>query len=148
VNWGGHTFELDEVRQTEDARVRAITADVVVDDGQAYGPSQTTYLSIGQTVPTPSVRTGPVKDVYLTLEGRPEAGDTTATIRVFVKPLVVWMWIGGAVMAVGTLLAAFPTKRKRRPTEATSASIRADEDSVQDRVPARVVEAEGEAVSV
>ena len=23
-------------------------------------------------------------------------------------PLVLWLWIGGAVMAVGTLLAAFP----------------------------------------
>jgi cytochrome c-type biogenesis protein CcmF len=133
VSWGGHTFELDEVRQTQDARVRAVTADVIVDEGQAYGPSQTTYLSLGQTVPTPSVRTGPVKDVYLTLEGRPAAGDTIATIRVFVKPLVVWMWIGGAVMAVGTLLAAFPTKRKRRPTDATSAPIRADADSVDDR---------------
>jgi cytochrome c-type biogenesis protein CcmF len=143
VSWGGHTFELHEVRQTDDARVRAITADVVVDGGQAYGPSQTTYLSLGQTVPTPSVRTGPVKDVYLTLEGRPAAGDTTATIRVFVKPLVVWMWIGGAVMAVGTLLAAFPTRRKRRPTDPTSARIDLDE-----RVPSPVLEAEGEAVGV
>ena len=67
------------------------------------------------------------------------AGDTVATIRVFVKPLVVWMWIGGAVMAVGTLLAAFPTKRKRRPTDATSAPITTAD---------AVVEPEGETISV
>jgi cytochrome c-type biogenesis protein CcmF len=123
VSWGGHTFELDEVRQSESARARVITADVLVDGHQVYGPAQTTYRQIGQTIGTPSVRTGPVKDVYLTLEGRPAAGDTTATIRVFVKPLVLWLWIGGAMMAAGTLLAAFPGQRKRRPTDAVSAPI-------------------------
>jgi len=121
VSWGGHTFELQDVSQRETARARVITADVLVDDDQVYGPAQTRYLEIGTTIGTPSVRTGPVKDVYLTLEGRPADGDTTALIRVFVKPLVVWLWIGGAIMAAGTLLAAFPGQRKRRPTDPVSA---------------------------
>ena len=48
---------------------------------------------------------------------------TEATIRAFVKPLILWMWLGGAIMAVGTLLAAFPGRRQRRPTEPVSAPI-------------------------
>ena len=121
VSWGGHTFELQDVSQRETARARVITADVLVDGDQVYGPAQTRYLEIGTTIGTPSVRTGPVKDVYLTLEGRPADGDTAAAIRVFVKPLVVWLWIGGAIMAAGTLLAAFPGQRKRLPTDPVSA---------------------------
>ena len=55
------------------------------------------------------MRTGPTKDIYLTLERGADAGRRpTATIRVFIKPLILWLWIGGAVMALGTLLAAFP----------------------------------------
>ena len=48
-----------------------------------------------------------------------------ATIKVLLMPLMLWLWIGGAVMALGTLLAAFPGRR-RRPTDPVSAPI-ADE---------------------
>ena len=121
--YAGHTFELQAVRVEEDDRVRAIKADVLVDGNKVYAPASTTYVRTGQTVPTPSVRTGPTKDLYLTLEGRPQAGDPEATIRVFVKPLILWLWIGGGLMAVGTLLAAFPGRRRRRPTDPVSAPI-------------------------
>jgi hypothetical protein len=41
-------------------------------------------------------------------------------IGVTVQPLVSWLWVGGAVVVVGAVLAALPGKR-RRPTEAASA---------------------------
>ncbi|HEU4841647.1 MAG TPA: hypothetical protein VFT09_09400, partial [Ilumatobacteraceae bacterium] len=61
-----------------------------------------------------------------------------ATIRVFVKPLILWLWIGGGLMAVGTLLAAFPGRRRRRPTDPVSAPI--DVGSAPTR-PTELVEA-------
>jgi len=148
VSWGGHTFQLADVQQTETARARVITADVLVDGDQVYGPAQTRYLEIGQTIGTPSVRTGPLKDLYLTLEGRPAAGDTTATIRVFVKPLVVWLWIGGAIMAIGTLLAAFPGRRRRQPTDAVSAPIVVREPFDDGRTEPAATRPDDETVSV
>ena len=39
-----------------------------------------------------------------------------------IMPLVVWLWIGGGLMAVGTVLAAWPGRR-RRPTDPVSAPI-------------------------
>ena len=119
----GHTFELQRVRQVQNDRVKAIKADVVLDGGRAYAPAITTYLRQGTDVPTPSVRTGVRGDVYLTLERGATPGANEATIRVFIKPLIVWLWIGGALMAIGTLLAAFPGKRRRRPTDPVSAPI-------------------------
>jgi cytochrome c-type biogenesis protein CcmF len=46
----------------------------------------------------------------------------TVKIKVFIKPMVLWLWIGGGLMGVGTLLSAFPGSR-RKPTDATSAPV-------------------------
>jgi cytochrome c-type biogenesis protein CcmF len=123
-SWGGHTFELQAVREERDERRQVVLADVLLDGERVYRPANTKYLRIGEDIGTPSVRTGLVNDVYLTLEPGAEPGASSATIRVFVKPLILWLWIGGAVMALGTLLAAFPGSRRRRPTEPVSAPIR------------------------
>ncbi|MDH3706293.1 MAG: hypothetical protein OES57_09515, partial [Acidimicrobiia bacterium] len=48
--------------------------------------------------------------------------DGTVQIRVTVQPLIMWLWIGGAVMALGSLLAVFPGRR-RRPTDPVSAPL-------------------------
>ncbi len=121
----GHSFQLQQVREITDARTRVVKADVLLDGDQVYAPANTKYLLRGIDVGTPSVRTGLRGDVYLTLEPGATPGATEATIRVFIKPLTVWLWIGGALMAIGTLLAAFPGKRRRRPTDPVSAPIAA-----------------------
>jgi len=123
VSWGGHTFELQQITETQDDRARVVKADVLLDGDRVYQPALTKYLQFGQDIGTPSVRTSWNKDVYLTLEQGVSAGEDSATIRVFVKPLVVWLWIGGAIMAIGTLLAAFPSGRRRRPTDPVSAPV-------------------------
>ena len=63
---------------------------------------------MGTDIGTPSVQTGFTKDIYLTLEQASGDGATEATIKVFIKPMIVWLWIGGGLMAIGTVLAAFP----------------------------------------
>ena len=129
--WGGHTFELQEVRLEQDARVRAVKADVLLDGEKVYAPAITTYLRQGIDVPTPSVRTGARGDVYLTLErGATPGADRGDDPRVRQAARSLWLWVGGALMAVGTLLAAFPGRRRRRPTDPVSAPI-----GVEDRPP-------------
>jgi cytochrome c-type biogenesis protein CcmF len=123
ASYDGHTFELVDVTAFTDARSGGVRAGVKIDGGQAYAPRQTTYFNFGLTVPTPSVKSGLEEDLYLTLEGTPQAGDTTALIKVAVEPMIVWLWIGGALMAGGTVLAAFPGRRRRRPTDPVSAPI-------------------------
>lgn len=126
VAWAGHTFELVEVVEELDERVDVARANILVDRTKVYGPAITTYLQQGMVVPTPSVRTGFVKDVYLTIDGNspPAPGSDRVVMRVFIKPLILWMWLGGAIMAIGTVLSAVPSVRHRRPTDATSAPVR------------------------
>lgn len=129
VEWGGHTFELESVTvELNDAESeQALKGNILLDGEQVYSPAITTYLNQGITVGTPSVRTGFAKDVYLTLEPGAEPGGNIAVIRVFIKPMILWLWIGGLIMAIGTLLAAFPGSKRRKPTDATSALIRVDD---------------------
>ena len=68
------------------------------------------------------MKSGPVNDIYLTLD-EVQSDGSVATIRVAIKPLIVWVWTGGAIVVLGTLLAAFPGKHRRRPTDAVSAPV-------------------------
>ncbi len=123
VEWGGHSFELVSVDERTGARESRVAANVILDGGATYRPAITTYLNIGADIGTPSVRTGLTEDVYLTLGQGAAPGDTSVTIRVFVKPMILWLWIGGAIMAIGTLLAAFPGSRRRIAIDPVSAPI-------------------------
>ena len=103
--------------QTEDRAEKTVTKALVrIDGGQVYAPALSLFPFSGQTIGTPSVRT--------TLTGRrvlsvaataPRTTATRSLLRVIVQPLVVWLWIGGGIVAFGTVLAAFPGRR-RRPT--------------------------------
>jgi cytochrome c-type biogenesis protein CcmF len=55
------------------------------------------------------LRTGPVEDVYVVLAGFDSMG-ATASFKVFINPLMSWMWIGGVVIILGVLLSAWPRK--------------------------------------
>ncbi len=112
ATFAGHTFELIDVVEIRDARSTTVKALVKVDGGKAYSPSITKYTRIGMNVGTPSVRTSFTHDVYLTLEPPVRQDSGQARIKVFVKPLILWLWVGTFIMAFGTLLAVLPTRRR------------------------------------
>ena len=122
ATFSGHTFELIDIVQITTDRDISVKALVSVDGGKPYAPAITKYTKIGMNVGTPSVRTGFGSDIYLTLEPPVRQDSNQARIKVFIKPLILWLWIGSGLMAVGTVLAAFPGKR-RKPTDPTSALI-------------------------
>lgn len=123
AQFDGHSFALQSVEGFTTSRTNGVKANVAVDGGKAYAPALTTYTSHGMTVGTPSVKTGMAGDVYLTLKGSPRPGATEAIVKVFIKPLTIWLWIGGFMMVAGTVLAAFPGRRRRRPTDPVSAPV-------------------------
>jgi cytochrome c-type biogenesis protein CcmF len=54
---------------------------------------------------------GFVEDLYLVLGDFARDG-SRATVKVQVNRLVTWIWIGGAVLTLGTALALLPERRK------------------------------------
>jgi cytochrome c-type biogenesis protein CcmF len=122
AEFGGHVFELKGFENEKTDRLTAVKAIVQVDGGKSYAPAITKFVQMGNNIGTPSVKSSWRYDLYLTLEPPVKSESGEARIKVFIKPLVMWMWIGGGMMAVGTLLALFPGRR-RRPTDAVSAHI-------------------------
>jgi cytochrome c-type biogenesis protein CcmF len=56
------------------------------------------------------------EDIYLILSGFSELEQNRATLKALVRPLVVWIWVGGFVIAFGTLICIWPM-RKTDPDE-------------------------------
>jgi cytochrome c-type biogenesis protein CcmF len=52
------------------------------------------------------------EDIYLILSGFSEVDHNNATLKVLVRPLVIWMWIGGFIIALGTLVCIAPIGKK------------------------------------
>ncbi|MEX2100049.1 MAG: heme lyase CcmF/NrfE family subunit, partial [Acidimicrobiia bacterium] len=97
-------------KSTVKARVRIEHGD---DDLGVYAPAISIFPGTTQGIGTPSVRTGLLRDVYLTLISSPnERG--RVTIAVAINPMVVWLWIGGGVIALGTAVALAPSLRRKR----------------------------------
>jgi cytochrome c-type biogenesis protein CcmF len=75
-------------------------------------PEKRRYMASGQTMTEAAIGGGLMRDLYVAL-GEPLKGDAWA-IRVYVKPFVRWIWLGGLLIAAGGLLAVLD-KRYRRP---------------------------------
>ena len=111
----GHTVTFLGVEESTGAGGRQITSAAVrLDGGAVHHPAVTRFPSFGTPIGTPSVDTSLRGDVYMTLlDVGSEPGDGVL-LRVIVRPLVVWLWIGGGLMAVGTVLAIVPIRRRAR----------------------------------
>ena len=119
----GHEITYLSTDVVQERNREATKVSVRVDGDQVFEPALSRYSGFGQLVGTPSVKTGLTEDVYLTVTRLPEEGSDTVTLRVIVQPMAVWLWIGGGVMAVGTVLAAWPGRRRRLPTDPVSAPV-------------------------
>ncbi|MBK6768977.1 MAG: heme lyase CcmF/NrfE family subunit [Ardenticatenales bacterium] len=81
-----------------------------------------------QPMTIPSVLHRPLGDVYALLGGfDPEAG--VVTVKVHVNPLVGCVWLGLLVLALGTMLAAWPDGREQRVLDAELARLLAGRSS-------------------
>lgn len=95
------------------------------DDLGVWAPSVSTFPNSTQGIGTPSVNTGLFRDIYLTVERiRDDSGK--AVVNVAINPMIVWLWIGGLLMGLGTVVAISPSVRRRRPGGPSASSAAAD----------------------
>ncbi|MDO8671548.1 MAG: heme lyase CcmF/NrfE family subunit [Dehalococcoidia bacterium] len=75
-------------------------------------PVKNSYPGQEQVATEVAIRTTLKEDLYVILE---DAGaDGSASFKVVINPLVVWLWIGGGVLLVGTVIAFWPEAKARR----------------------------------
>ena len=100
-----------------DARVIESRAELTYSGAQtgSLATALRDYPNSQAAIATPAVRTSLAEDLYVTLlASDPETG--TVTLHLFVNPLVVWIWIGGAIVGIGAVFAIWPERRGRHVT--------------------------------
>lgn len=80
-------------------------------------PAKRFYPAEQQPIGTVDVRSTVREDLYLVLSSFAKDG-TSATVKALVRPLVMWIWVGGWVMVLGSLIAIWPDRRRVVATEA------------------------------
>ena len=78
-------------------------------------PRRDYFVVQEQPVSVPGVYSTPGVDVYVLLIGWDTTG-TSATFKVYINPLINWIWIGGIVMILGTIIATWNNSARREVT--------------------------------
>jgi cytochrome c-type biogenesis protein CcmF len=125
----GFTMTYERTRTVASGQKTTIEAAVRVRRGSSslgtLRPAISTFPNFPDGIGTPAIHSGVWHDVYLTLVSVPGSapGDSgPITLGVQVGTFVMWLWIGGVIMAFGILLALTPARRRRLVVATASTS--------------------------
>jgi cytochrome c-type biogenesis protein CcmF len=145
TSFAGRTLRYDGMRVVRQPQRQVLIALITVLDGSegsdgsapagVLHPSLNLYPASADPIGTPSIRYGALKDLYSSVLGFQDGG-RRATVRFFLNPGVMWVWVGAGVMALGGILAGWPARRRRPAAEparatATAAPVPAGEEVSQ-----------------
>ena len=118
VHAQGYDLRFDGMSARDEPQRRVLVANLTVLDSESgeevvrLHPSLNLYPASSEPIGTPSIRIGTpfngMVDLYaslVTVENR-----SRATFRFFVNPGIGLLWLGGLVMALGGVVAAWPTR--------------------------------------
>jgi cytochrome c-type biogenesis protein CcmF len=129
---GNYTISYDYLANfdTQDGRNVARAELSVFKDGRFVGelyPRRDYYYESQQPMTIPGVRSTWEDDFYVLLIDWEPISAAGATFRIYHNPLVNWLWFGGLVFVIGTMVAAWPDRdpeparaRERRPSYVTA----------------------------
>ena len=128
VNVQGYDFALTDLRETRGSNFDATQAEVTVTrKGKAVTilhPEKRTYIISTMPTTEAAINANLMRDLYVAL-GEPIAeGSNQWAVRIYVKPLIRWIWLGAIIMALGGLLSMLD-RRYRLKTIKTPAQIAA-----------------------
>jgi len=114
---GAYELTYRGLREGDSPDDRLIT-EAVLDvkfNGEPAGeliPVREYFIVQEQPMTIPDKRSTLADDLYVILAGWEGTGQT-ATFKAYINPLVNWLWIGGFVFIIGTIVAAWPTPQER-----------------------------------
>lgn len=100
-------FDTDDERNV----ARAVVS--VTKNGQPLGdlyPRRDFYYEAQQSMTIPGVRSTMEDDLYVLLVDWEAISSAGVTFKIFRNPLVNWLWVGGIIFILGTLVAAWPDR--------------------------------------
>ena len=113
ADFAGFTLEYEGLERVREPHRTVLVTDLRVtrDDRDAVRatPSLNLYPNASEPIGTPSIKIGWFKDLYTTVV-RVQDGGRRATFRFFLNPGVTWLWVGGGVLVLAGLVAAWPRR--------------------------------------
>ncbi|MCC6955326.1 MAG: heme lyase CcmF/NrfE family subunit [Anaerolineales bacterium] len=131
ISLGNYTLTYKSLASFDTADGRNVARAVVnvEKNGKPVGelyPRRDFFFESQQPMTIPGVRNTWEDDLYVILVDWLPVSSQGASFKVYVNPLVNWLWLGGFVFVLGTLVAAWPDKeselepaRARRRTAVT-----------------------------
>ncbi|MGZ4801993.1 MAG: heme lyase CcmF/NrfE family subunit [Acidimicrobiia bacterium] len=134
----GYKVTFVGTRTSRTAQKTSLSADLrLTKDGKrlgTYAPAVSTFPNSTSAIGTPSVRTGLIEDVYLTIISSPnEKG--RITVGIAVNSMTLWIWLGGGLMALGTIVAIGPTVKRRLRVRSGTPSPASATEPVREEAP-------------
>jgi len=115
MNIGDYRLVFQGLDQYRTANAQVTSASLQVWKGNTYlgvaNPSKHYHFLQKQTMTEVFIRSSLREDLYLILGTINQDG--SAYLKAQLNPLISWIWIGGYVLILGTLLAIWPAKRKK-----------------------------------
>ncbi len=109
--FAGYTFLYENLTETTDDLKTAVTAQVSIwDGGEHIGtvyPAKWSYRKGAEATSEVAIKVRFAEDVYVVLTGY-DVESQLGNFRVFVNPLISWVWIGTLILAFGTLISLIP----------------------------------------
>lgn len=119
---GNYRLTFDGLSTAKDAEKTTTFATLTLPDGSAIRPGKSVWVRDDKN-PTSEIviRSTPFEDLYVVLsDWTPD--NSVATLLLFVNPMVTWLWFGGIIVVIGTVVTAWPHPQKQRaPAIARSA---------------------------
>lgn len=113
---GRYTLGYQGLQDASDKHMMRLVATLSVSaDGRDLGelrPEKRFYRKPEQPATEVAFRSTLREDLYVILGTADD--ERNATFQVYINPMVAWLWLGGAVLVVGTGLAVIPWPRTRR----------------------------------
>lgn len=118
---GNYRIEYDDIARFPGPDLREVTRAVVnVYQGERYlgqlYPRIDYYPESQQNMTIPGQRPTLLDDLYVLLVDWEPASSSGATFKVYVNPLVNWLWLGSLVFFVGILITVWPEQEKKAGT--------------------------------
>ena len=112
---GSYRLVYNGLSDNSDGKKEVVSASVTAYRGsQLLGtmtPSKEFYQGYDSPNTEVSIRSTPVEDLYLILNSWDD--QQKAALGLVINPLVTWIWIGGYVLLLGTIIAFWPDAKQR-----------------------------------
>ncbi|MCI0421256.1 MAG: heme lyase CcmF/NrfE family subunit [Acidobacteria bacterium] len=113
---GNYSLTLEQVKNADNANyASAVGILTVYQNGKLVDtllPERRFYRAREEPTTEVALRSGLKEDLYVVLAGF-NPSNTKAIVHVYLNPLVTWIWIGGLVFMLGTVVCLIPDRHEK-----------------------------------